>query len=371
MITGGKSMSEAFEQAWLLLKQVNRQSRLPGYEGQMIADSRRSRRRDGRGFADEGPRQMGPFLEGLEEVLNDPRQRERYVARRRMPARIVRTFENPTAAGFQFDDAVTYALEDEAGERLAEIHTNRENQISDFAGEVPAQHRRKGYYRELIENLIRHGFPLTSHSRNEMSDPFHKKFIRTLPDDIDVSTIFDSSGDSEYDDHHYTHAPYFPGKHGPGGDWGDLRGPHRITVPFFDRSSESYRTRDLEVPGPIAGRPHYHRNRDIIVPTEAAREILARDNGGFDYERRRVINSLKNAQREKGIDSHYSNPSYGLVQDAPMRLPNPAYGSRIFSQSRLPGLLESDYAAWEANQPLFPMDDASEMARRTRANYIQ
>ena len=113
------------------------------------------------------------------------------------------------------------------------------------------------------------------------------------------------------------------------------------------------------------------RNRDIVVPNEAAREILARNNGGFDYERHKVINSLKDAQHEEGIERYYRNPAYGLAQDAPIRLPNPAYGSQIFSQSRLPGLLESDYAAWEANQPLFPMDEESQIARNRRANYIQ
>jgi len=363
-----------FEQAWLLLKQVNRQSRLPGYEGQMIADSRRKQAKRWRGFADEGPRQMEPLLGSVEEVLNDPRERERHVARRRRPARIVRTFDTSEYHGTnQFDPAVAYVLEDEAGERLAQIRGERGNQIGDFAGEVPAQHRRKGYYRELIENLIRHGFPLTSHSRNEMSDPFHKKFIRTLPDDIDVLTRLDSEGNSEYDEHHYTHAPYFPGKHGPGGDWGDLRGPHRITVPFFDRSSESYRTRDLEIPAPGAGKPLYHRNRDIVVPNEATREILAREPNGYDREHFRVTHSLKNASRYDGvgIPQQFKNPSFGFVEGAPEFIDNPAHGSQIFRQTRLPGLLESDYAAWEANQPLFPMDDASEMARRTRANYIQ
>ena len=214
-------MSGAFEQAWLLLKNV--QARLPGYEGKMIADDRRKRRRDGRGFMDE-PREMGPFLSPGEEVLNRPENREQQVARRRRPARIVRTFESPYAAANQYNDAVTYALEDDAGERLAEIHADKGDLIEGYGGEVPRPHRRKNYYRELIENLIRHGFILESSSRNSMSDPFHKKFIRTLPDDIKVDTLPDSDSHSEYDVHTYSHEPFFPGKHGPGGDWGDLRG---------------------------------------------------------------------------------------------------------------------------------------------------
>ena len=373
--TVASSMSGAFEQAWLLLKNV--QARLPGYEGKMIADDRRKRRRDGRGFVDE-PREMGPFLSPTEEILNKPQNREQQVARRRRPARIVRTFESPREASNQYGTAVTYALEDEAGERLAEIHADRDKVIDEFAGEVPAAHRRKGYYRELIENIIRHGFPLSSHSRNYMSDPFHKKFIRTLPDDIDVDTTLDEDGDTQYDEHHYSHTPFFPREHGPGGDWGDLRGPHRITVPFFDRTSETHRPKDLEVPGDTPRMPaRRHRNRNIIVPTEAAREILARNEEGWDREKDRTLRSLKNASRGYGkrIPRQLLNPSFGLVEGAPRYIDNPAYGSQLFVQTRLPGLYEADYERnWggpNLTQPLLPSDTASLNARDRGANYIQ
>jgi hypothetical protein len=376
--TGGEVVTP-FQQSWLVLKNV--QARLPGYEGKMIADDRRKRRRDGRGFLDE-PREMGPFLSPTEEVLNKPQNREQEVARRRRPARIVRTFDSPNDATNQYAHAVTYALEDDAGERLAEIHADGgekgENVIEEFAGEVPEVHRRKGYYRELIENLIRHGFALESSSRNFMSDPFHKKFIRTLPDDIDVDTTVDSGGDSRYDVHHYTHMPFFPGEHGPGGDWGDLRGPHRITVPFFDRSSEEHRPKDLEVPSRIKRmNPIRHRNRDIVVPNEAARQILAQKDTGWDHQRENVIRTLKNASRGygKGIPQQLRNPSFGLVEGAPQYIDNPAYGSQLFVQTRLPGLYESDYKQnWGGpnfTQPLLPNDLASMNARKRHANYIQ
>ena len=368
-------MSGAFEQAWLLLKNV--QARLPGYEGKMIADDRRKRRRDGRGFMDE-PREMGPFLSPGEEVLNRPENREQQVARRRRPARIVRTFESPYAAANQYNDAVTYALEDDAGERLAEIHADKGDLIEGYGGEVPRPHRRKNYYRELIENLIRHGFILESSSRNSMSDPFHKKFIRTLPDDIKVDTLPDSDSHSEYDVHTYSHEPFFPGKHGPGGDWGDLRGPHRITVPFFDRSSETHRPKDIEVPGSTPRRPaSRHRNRDIVVPNEASREILRRNTAGWDREKQAVIRTLKNATRGygKGIPLQLRNPSFGLVEGAPQYIDNPAYGSKLFVQTRLPGLYESDYERnWGGpnfTQPLLPNDTGSMTARDRHANYIQ
>ena len=368
--TDGEEMTP-FQQSWLVLKE-RRQKRLPGYEGKMIPDERRPRRRDGRGFMDNGPREMGRFLEASEELLNKPQNRERQVASRRRPARIVRTFDNPHDASAQYSDSVTYALEDEAGERLAEIHAGKDRGISDFAGEVPEPHRRKGYYRELVENLIRHGFPLTSVSRNTMSDPFHKKFIRTLPDDISVDTTPDEYN-SHDDEHHYTHKPFFPGKHGPGGDWGDLRGPHRITVPFFDRSTESHRPKAVGIPSAVRprARPVRHPNRDIVVPTEASREILARE--GYDREKFKVLQSLKDASNTYGggIPPSFRNPSFGFIEDAPERVPNPAYGSQLFSQTRLPGLYESDYEQnWAKTQPLFPQDKASRNAR-SEPNYIQ
>lgn len=368
-------MSEAFEQAWLLLKNV--QARLPGYEGKMISDDRRKRQRSDGRFVDE-PREMGPFLSPGEAILNRPENREKQVARRRRPARIVRTFDTPNDATNQYAHAVTYALEDDAGERLAEIHADRGGSIEEFAGEVPAVHRRKGYYRELIENLIRHGFALESSSRNSMSDPFHKKFIRTLPDDIDVDTSSDDEGYSRYDVHHYSHMPFFPGEHGPGGDWGDLRGPHRITVPFFDRSSEEHRPKDLEVPSKYKRMSALrHRNRNIVVPSEAAREMLARKNTGWDNHRESVIRSLKNAGigYDRRIPQQLRNPSFGLREDAPQYLDNPAYGSQLFVQTRLPGKYESDYERnWggpNLTQPLLPLDTASIAAREKHANYIQ
>lgn len=372
--TGGEVVTP-FQQSWLVLKNV--QARLPGYEGKMIADDRRKRRRGDGGFMDE-PREMGPFLSPAEEILNRPQNREKQVARRRQPARLVRTFENPFEASRQYGNYVTYALEDEAGERLAEIHADRDKRIDEFAGEVPAPHRRKGYYRELIENIIRHGFPLSSHSRNHMSDPFHKKFIRTLPDDIDVDTDPDSDGDSRYDEHHYSHTPFFPREHGPGGDWGDLRGPHRITVPFFDRTSETHRPKDIEIPSTTTGaRPVRHRNRDIVVPNEATRKILARNDAGWDQEKDRAMRNLKNASRGygKGIPLQVRNPSFGLVEGAPEYIDNPAYGSRLFVQTRLPGLYEEDYernwAGPNLTQPLIPNDGASMSARDRQDNYIQ
>ena len=210
-----------------------------------------------------------------------------------------------------------------------------------------------------------------------MSDPFHKKFIRTLPDDIDVDTRLDEDN-PRYDEHHYTHTPYFPGKHGPGGDWGDLRGPHRITVPFFDRSSESHRPLDLEVPSTYRNAsPVRHRNRNIVVPNEAAREVLARNTDGYDDEQFKVIQSLKNANygHGKGIQPTFYNSSFGLVPDEPERLPNPAYGSKLFVQTRLPGLYEADYERnWGGpnfTQPLIPSDSASMTARDKQASFIQ
>ena len=123
--------------------------------------------------------------------------------------------------------------------------------------------------------------------------------------------------------------------------------------------------------------PIRHRNRDIVVPNEAARQILAQKDTGWDHQRENVIRTLKNASRGygKGIPQQLGNPSFGLVEGAPQYIDNPAYGSQLFVQTRLPGLYESDYKQnWGGpnfTQPLLPNDLASMNARKRHANYIQ
>lgn len=85
-----------------------------------------------------------------------------------------------------------YALRDKAGNLLSSITFDdmfNDGDVVDYYGETAPQQRRKGYYRDLIENLLRHGVDVTSTTRNQESNPFHRKFLETLPSDIDANVI--------------------------------------------------------------------------------------------------------------------------------------------------------------------------------------
>lgn len=162
-----------------------------------------------------------------------------------------------------------FFLQDEEGNPLATIEGMKgfvtprmpklARNIRGFAGS--SQERRKGHYRDLIESLLRHGFTLRSDSRNEMSNPFHRKFLRTLPDDIESPQEYqDLIG--RYDDIEYeAHAPFSRTKDL---DYGDLVVETRSKYPMtYDTPYQGYKKRLEEGIKP---------DQDIIVPAHIDRE---------------------------------------------------------------------------------------------------
>lgn len=119
-----------------------------------------------------------------------------------------------------------------------ELDELRDRGLGDFYGETPSGFRRQGHYRTLFNNTLRHGIDILSDSRGRDSNPFHEKYMATLPSDIRVSRDkaprWDDDEDEEddgaldmYDALSYSAKPaWFPE------GWGDLRGPHNIQVPF-------------------------------------------------------------------------------------------------------------------------------------------
>lgn len=162
-----------------------------------------------------------------------------------------------------------FFLQDEEGNPLATIEgmkrfvtprpPNIARNIKGFSG--TSQEQRRGHYRDLIESLLRHGFTLDSDSRNEMSNPFHRKFLRTLPDDIespqeyqDLIGRFDTI---EYE----AHAPFSRTKDL---DYGDLVVETRSKYPMtYDTPYQGYKRRLDEGIDP---------DQDIIVPAHIDRE---------------------------------------------------------------------------------------------------
>ena len=70
--------------------------------------------------------------------------------------------------------------------------------LTGLVGETKPNRRREGHYRTLLLNLMRQGFPIVSTTRNEKSDPFHRKLMETLPPDIDA--YVDEDEDTNYHD---------------------------------------------------------------------------------------------------------------------------------------------------------------------------
>ena len=158
----------AFGQAWSLLKAGTRQTVFPE-PGELVNPHTPLGRRglSERRFVDRH----------FEQKLRERKEREPG-----LPARITL---GPNKIGNDM-----YALRDEAGNVLSSISFDdmfNDGKVVDYFGETPRQQRRKGYYRDLIENLLRHGVDVTSMSRNQNSNPFHRKFLETLPSDINAN----------------------------------------------------------------------------------------------------------------------------------------------------------------------------------------
>ena len=65
--------------------------------------------------------------------------------------------------------------------------------IHDFYGSTPEPYRRQGMYRKLMQALIGAGIPIVSNERNHQSNPFHQKFLESLPPNI-LSSYVDEYG---------------------------------------------------------------------------------------------------------------------------------------------------------------------------------
>ena len=213
----------AFEQAWTLLKAKPFQAVFPE-PGELVNPNTPLGRR------------------GLSERRFDDKYFERKLRERKerepgLPDHITLGPSETFGPNTGIDE---YALRDSAGNILSSINYDKllnemagDAAVIDYSGETPPQQRRKGYYRNLIENLLRHGVDITSTARNQNSNPFHFNFLQNLPSDIDANVI--PQGDheaslAEDDIIEYSAKPAFrPPEFG-----GDLVESTRIKYPLID-----------------------------------------------------------------------------------------------------------------------------------------
>lgn len=245
------------------------QSRLPGYREHFIT-SNRKRGRDG---INDDRFNLKPAF-GFENRGPTPERRERERIKDTAPAR-----PQPKTRPARLHMSVPnkggrdFFLQDEEGNPLATIEGTESykfpveglgqgRNIRGFAGS--SQEQRRGHYRDLIESILRHGFTLRSDSRNERSNPFHRKFLRTLPDDIRAKIDAEQGklDVSPLDPIRYeAHAPFSRTKDL---DYGDLVVETRSKYPMtYDTPYQGYKRRLEEGIGPM---------QDIIVPAHIVRD---------------------------------------------------------------------------------------------------
>lgn len=343
----------AFAEAWAALRKARvtprgpinshstGQRRLPGFEGRTIPRyAYPDYKRNSTNFQPDFMPEHG-FLTPNEEFESERRFGQEPKTRLRTPALIRRV---PQETNTPFGGRTRYQLEDHDGDILSYIEGfKRDDMIRDYYGHTPEEYRRQGHYRTLIENLLRHGFDLESDSRNEeYSDPFHRKFIQTLPPDIRVGYDVDEPRpDTTAEVLHYTTVPEF---HDTSGQYGDLKPFHRTQVPFVDEHSDHYRPKTV---GVMRDGKHQFRNQDIVVPSKRAQEILARPRfdpktDDIDWERQRTIDRLRFPEAARRRAQLFGGVPPKVFSDETMRnyrgqdVPNPTLGSKLYAQTALP-----------------------------------
>ena len=252
------------------------QTRLPGFREHFIT-SARQRGNDGVGH----PVALRPAIAVKDNKRNrfegDEQQRLALLPKRPQP-RI-----QPARLRMNVDSENTtrdFFLEDEAGNVLSRIDDigryklpgkdislfDREGRGLD-AGNLAhyggySNIKRQGYYRDLLESILRHGFRITSDDRNDQSNPFHRKFLRTIPDDIKGWTDDGSNEPGRWDRIDYeAKAPFSRTKDL---DYGDLVVETRSKYPITYDTPWVAHQKVLDE----GVRP----DRDIIVPTHVDRE---------------------------------------------------------------------------------------------------
>ena len=177
-------------------------------------------------------------------------------------------------------DGRNFSLLDHDGNLLSEIENDNmtgsqeigSNIIEDYYGATPLENRRKGYYRDLIEAALRHGYKINSDSRNTNSNAFHENFLTNLPPDITAET--EAPGPGYLGPHERIQ---YSGKYSPGNaiGWGDLQTDSRSKVPMtYVTDYQRYRDKlnqgidainDIEVKGPDGVKNYVQSRLDLSM----------------------------------------------------------------------------------------------------------
>ena len=154
------------------------------------------------------------------------------------------------------NDHRRFALVDDEGREYSKVsgidlHDKDVRQIPDVTNTIAGLdavthplHRRKGYYKNLLDTLLQNKIGIVSSNRNaDMSQPFHEKFQQRLPTNItaggaeyEKSKTFDESRDRMYNMYRYGFDPEFEQMALENIDttgWGDLKPMFGSQYPMF------------------------------------------------------------------------------------------------------------------------------------------
>ena len=237
-----------FDSAWSVIKAADRQMMLDYYmtdeERAAMPEAQPQREQ----FSDSGVMDSDKYHystrptvpEGMSTTAQAPQN---------PPASIVETF-------FPGSNRTEHKLVDRDGNFISSVKSTGEptvdfkrgldtymEPLQSLIGDTRHDRRREGNYRTLLTNLIRQGFPIFSTERNHMSDPFHRKFIRNIPPDIDAYVRYNEF--EPYNDFiEYTKKPRFSPA-----SYGDLAEFDMGMLPLHrDRRTEMQRFQD-RLPG--------------------------------------------------------------------------------------------------------------------------
>lgn len=222
----------AFDIAWSLLKEDDTMQ-----YGERAINRQRTLPTDGSSFM--------PVLADSAEVID--REFAEGLARRmdtsppKKPTKVVRYRDT------NWGDE--YSLQDDEGNKYSKVagivkdpeHMNARRGIttiyptlSSLMAETQVGERRKGHYEKLLNTILQNNMNIHSTSRNNMSEPFHQKFQRRLPPNIDVDThLRNAIGMKEFV---YSKNPIKDSKQQAVRNvqgWGDLQ-PDYNTLPMVD-----------------------------------------------------------------------------------------------------------------------------------------
>jgi len=221
-----------------------------------------------------GPKTRKKFKEGYED-------RMQYKEGRPTPTKV-----EVRAAGRRGGRGRNFLLTDDDGRRFSSTTTNTmleyspekvphlNHTVRGLDSRTPKEHRRQGYYGNLLDTILQNKIGILSDNRNmKYSQPFHEKFQRRLPANIEVkgknanpsSTFNELEGrtDQEY---LYGFNPQFNQKAEDDIDmtgWGDLKPMFGNQYPMFGSMDKPIIPRTHL---PITNRSYVQDNTDPTTP---------------------------------------------------------------------------------------------------------